>query len=232
MPGTPAQQTLPDLFRAAVGRDGAGPFLTYYDDVSGERIELSAVTTANWVAKTANLLVDEYDLESGETVAIGLPPHWLGVVWALSTWSAGAAVTTGEGSLAITGPDFGIRGSRETVASALLPLGGRFREPLPAGVHDYGAEVYNHPDLFVPFDPPAPASPAYDERSHADLISTAQPIADRLLTTTDLVSPPGIETLVGVISGGGSIVLCRNLDPAKLERRITDEKVDRVVEGS
>jgi hypothetical protein len=33
-----------------------------------------------------------------------------------------------------------------------------------------------------------------------------------------------------VISGGGSIVLCRNLDTAKLDRRIADEKVDRVLE--
>ncbi len=222
--------TLPELFGAAVQRDGANPFLTYYDDVTGERIELSAVTTANWVAKTANLLVDEYDLEAGETVALGLPPHWLGVVWALSTWSAGASVTTGEGTLAITGPDFAIRGSRETIASALLPLGGRFREPLPDGIHDYGAEVYNHPDLFVPFDPPTPASPAYDEKSHADLIAVAEPITDRVLTTTDLVSPAGIGTLIGVIAGGGSIVLCRNLDTAKLDRRVSDEKVDRVLE--
>lgn len=220
--------TLPELFSAAVRRDGASPFLTYYDDGSGERIELSALTMANWVAKTANLLVDEYDLEAGETVTIGLPPHWLGVVWALATWSAGAEVTTGEGALAITGPDFGVRGSRETIASALLPLGGRFREPLPDGVHDYGAEVYNHPDLFVPFDPPAPTSPAYDGSSHADLIGTAKPISERILTTTDLVTPQGLPTLVGVISGGGSIVLCRNLDPAKLDRRIADEKVDRV----
>jgi uncharacterized protein (TIGR03089 family) len=218
------------LFSAAVRRDGANPFLTYYDDVSGERIELSALTTANWVAKTANLLVDEYDLEAGETVAIDLPPHWLGVVWALSAWSAGAAVTTGEGTLAITGPEFGARGTRETIASALLPLGGRFREPLPAGVHDYGAEVYNHPDVFVPFDPPAPTSPAYGERTHADLIGTAEPITDRILTAADLVAPDGIGTLIGVISGGGSIVLCRNLDQAKLERRIADEKVDRVLE--
>ncbi|TCM37853.1 TIGR03089 family protein [Kribbella sp. VKM Ac-2568] len=224
--------TLPDLFTAAVRRDGANPFLTYYDDTSGERIELSAVTTANWVSKTANLLVDEYDLESGETVAIGLPPHWLGVVWALSAWSAGAAVTTGVGSLAITGPDFGVRGSRETIASALLPLGGRFREPLPDGVHDYGAEVYNHPDLFVPFDPPTPGSPAYDEKTHAEVIAAATPITDRVLTTVDLVSPDGLGTLVGVIAGGGSIVLCRNLDPAKLDRRIADEKVDRVLEES
>ncbi|QNE20947.1 TIGR03089 family protein [Kribbella qitaiheensis] len=222
--------TLPELFSAAVRRDGASPFLTYYDDVSGERIELSAVTTANWVAKTANLLVDEYDLESGETVAIGLPPHWLGVVWALSTWSAGASLTTGAGDLAIVGPDFGTRGGRETIASALLPLGGRFREPIPAGVHDYGAEVYNHPDVFVPFDAPAADSPAYGESTHADLIAAAKPIAERVLTTTSLVTPDGVGTLVGVIAGGGSIVLCRNLDEAKLDRRIADEKVDRVLE--
>ncbi|WBQ03996.1 TIGR03089 family protein [Kribbella sp. CA-293567] len=222
--------TLPELFGAAVRRDGANPLLTYYDDVTGERIELSAVTTANWVAKTANLLVDEYDLEAGETVAIGLPPHWLGVVWALSAWSAGAEVTTGEGTVAITGPDFAVRGTRETIASALLPLGGRFREPLPAGVHDYGAEVYNHPDLFVPFDPPQADAPAYDGKTHAELIAAAAPISDRVLTTTSLVVPAGIGTLIGVIAGGGSIVLCRNLDPAKLERRVADEKVDRVLE--
>lgn len=224
-------RVLPELFAAAVRRDGGAPFLTYYDDTSGERIELSAVTTANWVAKTANLLVDEYDLEAGETVAIGLPPHWLGVVWALSTWSVGASLTSGVGTLAITGPDFGIRGSRETVASALLPLGGRFREPLPDGIQDYGAEVYNHPDVFVPFDPPSPTSPAYDDLTHEDLIGTAEPVTDRILVTRDLVARDGVGLLVGVISGGGSIVLCRNLDSSKLERRVADEKVDRVVEG-
>jgi uncharacterized protein (TIGR03089 family) len=224
-------RVLPDLFAAAVRRDGGAPFLTYYDDASGERIELSAVTTANWVAKTANLLVDEYDLEAGETVAIGLPPHWLGVVWALSTWSVGASLTSGTGTLAITGPDFAIRGERETVASALLPLGGRFREPLPDGLQDYGAEVYNHPDVFVPFDPPTPDSAAYDDLTHDDLIGTAEPISDRILVTRTLTDRDGLGLLVGVISGGGSIVLCRNLDPTKLERRAADEKVDRVLEG-
>jgi len=221
-------QVLPELFAAAVRRDGAGPLVTYYDDSTGERIELSALTTANWVAKTANLLVDEYDLEPGETVAIGLPPHWLGVVWALATWSAGGSLTSQTGALAITGPDFGIRGERETIASALLPLGGRFRDPLPDGVHDYGAEVYNHPDLFVPFNAPAADSPAYDDLSHADLAGTAEPIADRILTTRDLTTRDGLRVLIGVITGGGSIVLCRNLDTTKLDRRIADEKVDRM----
>ncbi|MFC9693864.1 TIGR03089 family protein [Kribbella sp. NPDC056951] len=223
-------QVLPEVFAAAVRRDGAGPLLTYYDDETGERIELSALTTANWVAKTANLLVDEYDLEAGETVAIGLPPHWLGVVWALATWSAGASLTSKTGTLAITGPDFTATGERETIASALLPLGGRFREPLPAGVHDYGAEVYNHPDVFVPFDSPTADSSAYDELTHADLISTAEPIADRILTTRELTTRDGLRVLIGVITGGGSIVLCRNLDPTKLDRRVADEKVDRVLE--
>ena len=51
-----------------------------------------------------------------------------------------------------------------------------------------------------------------------------------MLTTTSLVVPEGIGTLIGVIAGGGSIVLCRNLDPAKVDRRISDEKVDRVLE--
>jgi uncharacterized protein (TIGR03089 family) len=222
-------RVLPELFAAAVRRDGSSPFLTYYDDATGERIEVSALTTANWVAKTANLLVDEYDVESGETVAIGLPPHWLGVVWALSTWSVGAALTSGTGTLAITGPDFAVRGSRETVASALLPLGGRFREPLPDGIHDYGAEVYNHPDVFVPFDPPTPSTPAYDDLTHDDLIGTAEPVTDRILVTQDLTTRAGVGLLVGVISGGGSIVLCRNLDESKLDRRVADEKVDRVV---
>jgi uncharacterized protein (TIGR03089 family) len=221
-------QVLPELFATAVQRDGASPFLTYYDDETGERIELSAVTTANWVAKTANLLVDEYDLEAGETVAIGLPPHWLGVVWALATWSAGAALTSKTGTLAITGPDFAVRGERETIASALLPLGGRFREPIPEGIQDYGAEVYNHPDLFVPFNPPTADSPAYDELTHADLIGTAEPIADRILTTRDLTTRDGIKVVIGAIIGGGSIVLCRHLDATKLDRRVADEKVDRM----
>lgn len=222
-------RTLPDLFSAAVRRDGASPFLTYYDDTSGERIELSYLTTANWVAKTANLLVDEYELEPSETVASGLPPHWLGVVWALATWSTGASLTSGHGDVAITGPDFGVRGKRETVASALLPLGGRFREPLPDGVQDYGAEVYNHPDDFFPMDPPTDDSAAYDERTHADLISAATAAPRRVLTTKDLIAPDGLNLLVGVIAGGGSIVLCRNLDPAKLDQRVADEKVDEVI---
>ena len=221
--------TLPELFQMAVRRDPGRPFLTFYDDESGERIELSYATTANWVAKTSNLLVDELDLETGETIGIALPPHWLGIVWALSAWSCHASLTSGQADLAVTGPDLGTRGKRETVASALLPLGGRFREPLPDGVRDYGAEVYNHGDVFVPPDPPAAGSAAYDEHSHADLITAAAPIDRRVLSTADLTRPEHVGTLVGLLEGGGSLVLCRNLDPDRLDRRVIDEKVEGMI---
>ena len=220
--------TLPGLFESAVRRDGGRPFVTFYDDVSGERIELSHATTANWVAKTANLLVDEIDLESGETVRVALPPHWLGIVWALSAWSCGAALSTTGGDIAIVGPDtLDVRGARATMASALLPLGGRFREPLPAGVVDYGAEVYNHGDHFVAIDPPGPDSAAYDDTTHTELIAAAEPIGDRVLSTS--LDP---LLMARLITGGGSLVLCRNLDPGRLDRRIADEKVDTVLEGN
>ena len=47
------------VFAAAIAADPARPLLTWYDDATGERTELSGATLANWVAKTANLLVDE-----------------------------------------------------------------------------------------------------------------------------------------------------------------------------
>ncbi len=52
---TLADAVLDPLLRA----DPMGPRITYYDDATGERIELSTVTLANWAAKTANLLRDE-----------------------------------------------------------------------------------------------------------------------------------------------------------------------------
>ncbi|HET6211502.1 MAG TPA: TIGR03089 family protein, partial [Micromonosporaceae bacterium] len=40
------------LLARAVAAEPARPLITYYDDATGERTELSAATLANWVAKT------------------------------------------------------------------------------------------------------------------------------------------------------------------------------------
>ena len=45
---------------AFVAVDPTRPLLTWYDDGNGERVELSGATLANWVAKTANLLVNKF----------------------------------------------------------------------------------------------------------------------------------------------------------------------------
>ena len=64
--------TLTDAIFAAVA-DHSRPLLTYYDDATGERTELSAITAANWAAKTANLVRDEFGLMPGDVVAVDLP---------------------------------------------------------------------------------------------------------------------------------------------------------------
>ncbi|MDT7643714.1 MAG: hypothetical protein QOC75_714, partial [Pseudonocardiales bacterium] len=54
-----------NLLRPLLASDPARPLITYYDDATGERIELSGTTLANWAAKTANLMRDECDIEPG-----------------------------------------------------------------------------------------------------------------------------------------------------------------------
>ena len=81
-PSTPA-----DLLDAALRADPARPLLTYYDDATGERTELSVATFANWVAKSANLLRDDLDAQPGSTLAVALPVHWQAAVVLQSAWA-------------------------------------------------------------------------------------------------------------------------------------------------
>ena len=74
------------------GTGAARPLITFYDDATGERVELSGVTTANWAAKAANLLRDECDVEPGTTVAVLLPAHWQTAAVLLAAWWCGAEV--------------------------------------------------------------------------------------------------------------------------------------------
>jgi uncharacterized protein (TIGR03089 family) len=90
MPDSP--RTPADLLAATLRRAAAAPLLTSYDDLGGGRVELSAATLANWVAKTANLLQDEFDVTGGSTVAVALPVHWQTAAVLLGVWSCGATV--------------------------------------------------------------------------------------------------------------------------------------------
>ncbi|HEY9475834.1 MAG TPA: TIGR03089 family protein, partial [Mycobacteriales bacterium] len=141
------------LLRAALDRDPARPLLTYYDDTTGERTELSATTLDNWVAKTANLIRDDLDVQPGDRVAVLLPAHWQTVAVLLAIWAVGA-VAGGEPAGAVaTFCDPGriglAGGGGEVVALSLAPLG-RGLDTVPPGVVDYAVEVRAHADRFAP----------------------------------------------------------------------------------
>jgi uncharacterized protein (TIGR03089 family) len=77
--------------------DPVGPRITYYDDATGERIELSAVTLANWAAKTGNLLRDELGAGPASRIAVFLPAHWQTAAVLFGVWWIGADALLGGG---------------------------------------------------------------------------------------------------------------------------------------
>ncbi len=192
--------TFPDLLARRLRTDPAQPFVTYYDDATGERTELSVTTYANWVSKTANLLADELMLDPGDDLRVDLPPHWLGTVFLGAALSCGVGFAD-EAEVAVVGPD-GIddalsRGTGTVLACALLPFATRFREPLPAGVLDHGTLWAGQSDVFSPVEPTVLATPAADDRR---VITDLDPLAD------------GGALLVGLLAGTGSLVLVANAD--------------------
>jgi len=77
--------TFPAVLARALRTEPGRPFVTFYDEATGERVELSVTTYANWVAKASGLLVDEHGLERGQSLRIDLPPHWLSLVFLCAT---------------------------------------------------------------------------------------------------------------------------------------------------
>jgi uncharacterized protein (TIGR03089 family) len=229
--------TFPDALAEQLRGDPGRPLVTFYDDATGERIELSVTTYANWVAKTAGLLQDELGLERGDLVLLDLPTHWHGPVWLGAAWSVGLRVTTDpvrrtEADVVVCGPDevatyADLAGRTPVVALSLRPLGAPFAEALPPGVVDYAAVVLGQPDAFAAYDPPAADDVAFESdgsaRRHADLLST-EPLPGRLLTGVNPCTPDGLDTLLGPLLGGGGTVWVRNPADDGWDRRAETER--------
>lgn len=225
-------------------RDPMGPRITYYDDATGERIEVSTVTLANWAAKTANLLRDELGAGPGSRVAVLLPAHWQTAAVLLGAWWIGAEVVFGRDDTtdialctaerldeadAAVGMGSGIG---EVVALSLDPFGKPVPD-LPIGVTDYATSVRVHGDQIVPERAPGAA---LNGRSAADLLALAADSAseqeltdsDRVLSTAAWDTDDDlIRHFLAVLSSGASLVQVTNPDPGALERRRVMEKVSR-----
>ncbi|NKZ08371.1 TIGR03089 family protein [Actinomadura latina] len=176
----PSAATPAELLRRRVADDPSTPLVTFYDDAAGERVELSARTFDNWVAKTANFLVDGLGAEPGTRVVLVLPPHWQTAVWLMACWSAGLVAepvapeaVRGRGAepAGASGPYILAAAqevlddvvddaeAEEIVGLSLHALGGPLAD-CPPGVTDYADEVRTYGDRFDPGAEVTPETPA------------------------------------------------------------------------
>jgi uncharacterized protein (TIGR03089 family) len=217
-------------FQKVTHADATRPLLTYYDDATGERLDLSGATLANWVAKTANLLTDGHGLGPGDTAVVDLPPHWQSAVVLLGCWSAGLTVAPrgGRGEVAFVAAGAPTPSADEIYALALAPLGAPFRPGPPDGTLDYVVEVRPYGDHHTAAVDPASAALA-DGTTHADLVARAGAAhlpSDRVLISATATADP-CDWLVTPLVAGASVVLCANLDPARLDSRLATERATR-----
>lgn len=248
--GVPIAPTATLLARV-LAAEPARPLITQYDDLTGERVELSATTVDNWVAKTANLLVAA-GLEPGATAAVLLPPHWQTAVVLLGCWTAGLAVGHGPRGGAPAAADVAFAtadrfdealatGADEVYGLSLAPLAAPLPS-VPPGVTDYATDVRGQGDRFPPTaaDPDGPAlvgalgGPAPRAMSHTELVAAATARAgelglaatDRLLVTVSVDrAPRPLDWLLAPLAAGASVVLLRHPDPATLDHRAAVERV-------
>jgi uncharacterized protein (TIGR03089 family) len=222
--------------------DPAGPRITYYDDATGERIELSTATLANWAAKTGNLLRDELGAGPSSRVAVLLPAHWQTAAVLFGIWWIGAEVVLdgsqeGVADIALCTADRlpdadDAVGAGEIAALSLDPFGKPVAD-LPVGVTDYATSVRVHGDQITPERHPGTA---LDGRSVNDVLADAHgSTAAQGLTADDRVLSFGrwdtpdalVDNLLAVFTIGASLVQVANPDPALLERRKQMEKITR-----
>lgn len=254
----PAAPTAEALLARALLVDPARPLLTFHDDATGERTELSVATFANWVAKTANLLTDDLAAGPGDVLELSLPVHWQATVWLQAAWAAGLAVRLGPRpsgepapAVAVVAHDpatdaratpGGPPTAGEVVSLGLGPLGLPRPGVAPGDPMsvDYDRTVHGHGDRFVAQRVPAPSDRAlllgatgHDQAALAAAAALAVPPGGALLLTEPLHDLRTVLAgLLVPLATGVTAVLCRHVDPALLPARIAQEgAVAAVAEG-
>lgn len=223
-----------DQLRRRTAVDGASPFLTHYAD--GQRTELSARSFANWVNKTANLVVDEYALEPSDTirltVAVDHPAHWMTLIWTMAAWQAGLTIVDAAADLEVTGP--------EVVSAAARPDG----PAMACSLHPLGLGLTGLPQGWTDFSTAALAQPDDwfgEAAADSDLAWT---VDDKELTFAELaeVDARGSRSLVSgvldrweavrtcllapLLGGGSTVIIAGDPDTAELDRIAAAEKAD------
>jgi uncharacterized protein (TIGR03089 family) len=218
--------------------DPAGPRITYYDDATGERIELSTVTLVNWAAKTGNLLRDELGAGPSSRVAVLLPAHWQTAAVLFGIWWIGAEVVMdGEADVALCTLDRLAEaddavGVGEVAVLSLDPFGKPVPD-LPVGITDYATAVRVHGDQISPERTPGPALAG---RSVTEVLAAARDSAaaqgiqagDRVMSSAPWdTADDVVANLLALYVVGASLVQVANPEPSLVARRRETEKVTR-----
>jgi uncharacterized protein (TIGR03089 family) len=241
----PAADSPEAMFDWRLATDPSGPFVTFYDDSTGERAELSAKSLANWVAKTHFLLLDSLGLGVGDRAVVQLPVHWLSAPILLGCWFAGLEVLSnpvGTAAVAfadtpaLTAATAGTNGwpaADEVFAVSMLSMAQPDRPP--AGAEDFSSAVRPMPDAWQTVRAQAaPTEPALDGASRTALAAGAVAAADRLglqpggrllWTRSWSGSADWVSSLLAPLAVGGSVVLVRNPDPDKYHQRVGAERI-------
>jgi uncharacterized protein (TIGR03089 family) len=220
----------------------ARPLVTHYDDAAGSRVELSAATLRNWAAKTANWLVEEYDVEPGTPVAVLLPAHWQAAGVLLGAWWCGAEVVADPAGAAVAfvPPGGAAPGAAVVAAVSLDPMGRDLGGSVPAGAVDYIAEARLHGDDFLALTPVPGDTPCLDGSTVDDVLATARQRArtkdltgsSRVLSTMDWTVPEGVlEGLLSVLAAGASLVQVTHSAPERLAKHGETERVTFTLHG-
>lgn len=223
-------QTPTELLLDLRTKEPTSPRLTWYGSNS-ERVELSGRVLENWVAKTANYLVDELDAEPGTRIALELPLHWRSLVWLLATWAVGATAVTAHAPgapfdaaelphivatadpLAVQQQLAAATPAPLVVAVALPALAMRWTGELPPRALDYSGDVRAHADVFFADAQAAPGGVAWrcgDARiSYAELLSgaAAAPAPQRVLLEARNGWADVVNGALQTWAAGGSVVL-------------------------
>lgn len=223
--------------------DPAGPRITYYDDATGERIELSTATLANWAAKTGNLVRDEMGVAVGGRVAVLLPAHWQSAAVLFGLWWIGAdvlwgpTIPDGAADAALCTADRlaeadAAVGFGEVAVLSLDPFGKPVPD-LPVGVTDYATAVRVHGDQ-IEAEPNPDA--ALNGRAVTEVLAAARKSAaeqgltagDRVLSSAGWDSDQDlVDRLLAVFAVGASLVQVANPNSELMDRRRSTEKVTR-----
>jgi uncharacterized protein (TIGR03089 family) len=226
-------------------RDLSSPFLTWYDDTSGARVELSMASLGNSIAKAAGHLRDELDIEPGDAVYLDLPVHWQRALWLGACWSARAVACISPASAA---------GARAAVTHRPDWLREQFADAAPDVTEVSLAPLWlparEQPDVFTPVDVQQSDDPALllaDRRvlTAGEVMVHAADLADawrltaggRLLAIDPVADPRAADpahalgdavgwlVALGVpLAATASVVLVANEDPVGRDQRMAAER--------